>query len=598
MVATVVIVGVLAGAAVRSSGLIIRDAERMRFADRRELVDSHMVLIENVLEGTVGFLASAVRSAPLTATPGSPVDRAFAERILTSVPGHYDSVSVLDATGTVTTTAGFDNNTAPPATDPGYGVLREQLAAGRIAVSPVMNGSRPTIGYGAPIRQGDRVVGSVVLFFNVFGKYSINALVRSFADEPDKGSAGGLIVFDRNLTLVASHRDGAVGTQLADVPAHRTAAAGARAGRETFDEGGTRQVLIYSPVGNSGYTIAFKQDAGAFYGRIRAEHQRSNVLLFGVIAVLGAAVGLLLARRHQIVQRNEAELAALFRSAADVVSVVRDGRTVFCSAGIERLSGRLVDPATLPARPEDRRTYDELLATAQKWPGVDASAEFLVEHVDGGTRWVDATAVDLTEDPSVRGLVLTLHDVTERKELEAEVQHRALHDPLTGLANRSLFNDRVDLAMKRLARRDDIVALMFLDLDRFKPVNDELGHAAGDRVLREIAARLGAAVRPNDTVARLGGDEFAVLVEDLAEHSAAVDLAERLCEVVRRPIDLPGGPVSVGVSIGVAFAQGKGSDGATLLHNADLAMYSAKERGTGSVEQFGFHLGTEDRSAR
>lgn len=258
------------------------------------------------------------------------------------------------------------------------------------------------------------------------------------------------------------------------------------------------------------------------------------------IAVLGAVVGWLAARRHQLAHRKEAQLAALFRSAADVVAVVRDGRAVFCSAGVEQLTGRSVDRMT----------------------GVDTSAELCLTHVDGSPCWVDVTAVDL-------------------------------HDSLTNLANRALFSDRLDLAVKRLARRDDLVGLMVLDLDHFKPVNDEFGHAAGDEVLRETAARLTELVRANDTVARLGGDKFAVLVEDLTDRAAAMDLAERLSEALHQPIVLADGSVTVGVSIGVAFAEGKGADGETLLHNADLAMYSAKERGRGSIEQFGFHLGAE-----
>ena len=167
---------------------------------------------------------------------------------------------------------------------------------------------------------------------------------------------------------------------------------------------------------------------------------------------------------------------------------------------------------------------------------------------------------------------------------EVELAYRATHDVLTGLANRALFLDQLERALARVERRPWLVALLFLDLDGFKPVNDRLGHEAGDELLRVVAGRLRDALRPADTVARFGGDEFAMLCEDLADEDDACALAERVGTVIAEPVTIEGATVTVTASIGVALARGPGTDPGTLLRIADQAMYQAKERGKGTFE--------------
>jgi diguanylate cyclase (GGDEF)-like protein/PAS domain S-box-containing protein len=168
-----------------------------------------------------------------------------------------------------------------------------------------------------------------------------------------------------------------------------------------------------------------------------------------------------------------------------------------------------------------------------------------------------------------------------RKVRQLEVQ--AFHDPLTGLANRALFQDRLEHALLRAARTFDQVGVLFLDLDDFKTVNDGLGHAVGDAVLRVVAERLRHALRPEDTVARLGGDEFAVLLEAVPDREAARATAARLLEALRPPLELAGRTVGAGASIGVVVGDSSAGD---LLRDADVAMYRAKEAGKGQVVQF------------
>jgi diguanylate cyclase (GGDEF)-like protein len=182
------------------------------------------------------------------------------------------------------------------------------------------------------------------------------------------------------------------------------------------------------------------------------------------------------------------------------------------------------------------------------------------------------------EDGQPIRMVGTVHDVTERKALEEQLQHQALHDPLTGLPNRILFADRLRQGLARAKRREAEVSVLFMDLDNFKVINDSLGHKAGDRLLVVASKRIRALLRPEDTVARLGGDEFIFLLEDMDTQNA-VHVAERVLEQMREPFVLGRRRLFVTASIGVATAGANGKYAADLLRNADLAMYRAKHSG-------------------
>jgi len=185
---------------------------------------------------------------------------------------------------------------------------------------------------------------------------------------------------------------------------------------------------------------------------------------------------------------------------------------------------------------------------------------------------------NLSDDPAVAGLALNFRDISERKALEEQLRQLAFHDPLTLLANRNLFRDRVQHALTLAQRGQSSVAVMFLDLDNFKNINDSLGHDAGDRLLQAVAQRICKTTRSSDTVARLGGDEFAILVEGIATIAEVQRLADGLIATLDVPFPLNGMEVRVGASIGVAFS-GRESGTETLLSNADIAMYHAKAAG-------------------
>lgn len=190
-------------------------------------------------------------------------------------------------------------------------------------------------------------------------------------------------------------------------------------------------------------------------------------------------------------------------------------------------------------------------------------------------------------DGNVVGRVWSFRDATQDRELRDELTRQAFHDALTGLANQSLFRDRVEHALARIERTGGSVAVLFIDLDDFKTVNDSLGHLVGDELLVAMSARLMKCLCSNGTAARMGGDEFAVLVEDLDDEMQAMDIAERIVAELREPVVLESRAIAVSASVGIAFGRpGVGIDGSALLRNADLAMYTAKGQGKSCYRVF------------
>ena len=291
---------------------------------------------------------------------------------------------------------------------------------------------------------------------------------------------------------------------------------------------------------------------------------------------------------------REARFRALIEHAWDAITVVDAvGHVLYGSPSYERVYGYPAEQR-LGSNAFDRVHADDLPALVATFrglvalPGSTATAQFRVRHEDGTWRHVSAVGQNRLDDPAVHGVIINSRDVTERvladqvlRESEARFRHQALHDPLTGVANRTLFGDRVAHALARAARDASGLAVLYLDLDGFKRVNDTLGHAAGDRCLTVFAERLVAAVRVGDTVARLGGDEFAVLLEGAHRAHAemqAVIVAERIEAALRPPVDVAGQALCLLASIGIASGSGTASAD-DLLRAADRAMYAAKARG-------------------
>jgi len=297
-------------------------------------------------------------------------------------------------------------------------------------------------------------------------------------------------------------------------------------------------------------------------------------------------------------RQNEARFRSLVQNSSDVILIIDAGATIrFVSPSAARVLR--YDVASLPGRslhslidPDDQSRVESFVLAAAADSGATAPTEWRFRQPDGTALHAEVVATNLLADPTVRGIVLNTRDVSERKRLEHELVHQAFHDPLTGLANRALFRDRVSHALALALRQRRELTVLFLDLDDFKKVNDSLGHSAGDRLLVMAAERFRACARTTDTVARLGGDEFAILVEDNVGRHDHETLAERLRASMAQPFTLNGTEVFVSASIGIAVSRGDHTADSTLeaadevLRNADVAMYAAKRAGKGRVEAY------------
>ncbi|MEA2249345.1 MAG: hypothetical protein QOH46_3874 [Solirubrobacteraceae bacterium] len=290
---------------------------------------------------------------------------------------------------------------------------------------------------------------------------------------------------------------------------------------------------------------------------------------------------------------REAEYRVLADHSGDFLSRQDlDGRFLYASPASaavvgyapEQLIGRTTEELGL-THPADgarvRAARSRLGRTART-----ATLAWRVVRPDGSTGWVES-AVRTVSDDSGRAhqLVAVNRDVTARKEAEMELAHQAMHDALTGLPNRALFLDRLQQALRRAERAGTLVAVLFLDLDRFKVINDCFGHTAGDRVLCDVAARLTTALRPSDTISRFGGDELTVLCEDVDDDTSARGIAHRLAAMLEEPFIVDDGEAFLQASIGIALAGGDAIP-EDIIRDADAAMYRAKERGRGRVEIF------------
>jgi diguanylate cyclase (GGDEF)-like protein len=326
-----------------------------------------------------------------------------------------------------------------------------------------------------------------------------------------------------------------------------------------------------------------------------------QALLFtsGAVALVMSLVVRSRERAVVIASRREEVFRRTFDDALLGVALLRlrpDGSAVVARAN-ERLQSMLGVEVSVGSdwseqvHPEHRETFVAAVAemAEEVVAGRQAHWHAELQHGDGQV-WLELAAAAWPtpgeNGPGEVGAVIQVADVTQRRLVQRRLREAALHDPLTGLPNRTLLEDRLRHALSAAHRSGDQVALLYCDLDDFKPVNDTGGHAAGDHVLIGVAERLAAAVRPGDTVARLGGDEFAVVCPDLPDEDAAAAVAERIVAAMADPFPVAGWEFQVGISVGLAMADSH-TDAARVLQQADAAMYDAKGSGKGRVASAG-----------
>jgi len=309
-----------------------------------------------------------------------------------------------------------------------------------------------------------------------------------------------------------------------------------------------------------------------------------------------------LAARHvQELEASERRFHSAFTHASIGMALLAfDGRILQANPALRELLGRSGDELVQMHIQElvhegDRATLEEQLGLTDGRDFEGFAGELRCRHQDGEPVWVAAHCSFFSEPgASAPCLILQLQDITARRKAEEGLHHIAFHDALTGLPNRRRFHEHLEAALQRAqADPQDAYAVMFLDFDRFKLINDSLGHSAGDEFLVQVARRIQASLRPQDVVARLGGDEFAVLVTHLEHERAAVHLAERLMEVLRLPFPVAGTELTTSASIGITFSALGYARTEDVLRDADTAMYKAKAAGKARYALFDASLHTE-----
>ncbi len=318
--------------------------------------------------------------------------------------------------------------------------------------------------------------------------------------------------------------------------------------------------------------------------------------LQNAIEILVAQVDMALDRESMTeavhARRSEARFQTLVQNASDVILIARPDTTItYQTPSSMRTLG--YEPGSLEGlpftglvHPDDQEQALAVFTGVAFRGGSSVTAQWRILHDDGSWHHVEVIATNLLDDETVEGIVLTLRDVSERRSLEEELKHQAFHDGLSGLANRALFTDRLDHALDRSARSKASLAVLFLDLDDFKLVNDSLGHAYGDALLVEVAGRLTECLRGGDTAARFGGDEFAILMEELVSVDEACDVADRITDALREPVRVQDREIRVRASIGIACNRLGTEDSSELIQAADVAMYAAKAGGKGRYEVY------------
>jgi diguanylate cyclase (GGDEF)-like protein/PAS domain S-box-containing protein len=301
---------------------------------------------------------------------------------------------------------------------------------------------------------------------------------------------------------------------------------------------------------------------------------------------------------EQSARENEARFRALVQHSSDVITIVDADMVLrYVSPSIAQIFGH--EPREIEGKrfsdlvhPEDVPHARRFFASVLSPDSVTAPAEWRMRNRDGVWRDVEVIGTNLLDEPTVRGIVLNTRDISGQKALEHELKHQAFHDTLTGLANRALFLDRVTHALALARRHSGTIAVIFLDLDNFKTVNDSLGHAQGDMLLVQTSERMQHEMRTTDTIARFGGDEFAILIEDSSDEDAAMTVVNRVLETMRKPFYLEGKEVYISPSIGLAIAEAEHT-ASDLLRNADTAMYIAKQSGKGQYCRYEARMHTE-----
>lgn len=487
-----------------------------------------------------------------------------------------------------------------------------------------------------PLRSGGRVFGVLRIYSGEANAFSADEvkLLTDLADDLAYGMASLRTRAERERAERAL-RESEQRFRSISACAHDAIVIVDRGGRVTFWNAAAERMTGYAEeqvVGRVGFAeLVVAEDAGPLQAAIDALSRVGDApfegatVEFRALRSNGSPISVeaatsvvqldgdwqLLVLARDISARKAAEEALNIRnraieSSSNAIIIARsrkadDNPVIYVNPAFERITGFRRDEAI-------GRNPRFLIGEDWGQTGIERLREALRHHIstqvllrnyrrDGSVFWAEVSVSPVVDDGgTLTHYISVITDVTERVRFEEELRHQATHDQLTGLANRVLLADRIDQAVAHASRSGHYVAVLLLDLDRFKFINESLGHGAGDEVVRTVGDRLRTCVRRGDTVARIGGDEFVVVLAELAATTDAALIAHKIQESVGLPIDLQSQQLFVTVSIGIGLAPADGSEAESLLRNADVAMYAAKDQG-GSC--FRFYLdGMNDRARR
>ncbi|MDH3755203.1 MAG: EAL domain-containing protein, partial [Acidimicrobiia bacterium] len=323
-------------------------------------------------------------------------------------------------------------------------------------------------------------------------------------------------------------------------------------------------------------------DGSARWFEVQSRHEHDDADLEGTVLTARDITEKRTAQQHLV--RSEARFRSLVQHSSDVIAIVDDDEIFsYASPSISSIVG--IDADTVVGQ-----SLAQILSCTPKMQAslrgaIDASSggpvrlDLEITSLAGAEKVLDVTITDLSDEPSVAGIVLNIRDTTAEWSLERDLRHQALHDELTGLPNRAHLAQHLRKVLNDEQRRDELVAVISIDLDDFKVINDSLGHSIGDRLLQAASERIRSVLRGGDTPARLGGDEFAVVVTTANAETEVAAVAQRLCETLRRPIVIDDHELVLGASLGVAIDQDRRNSPEDLMRDSDIALNKAKTQG-------------------
>lgn len=478
--------------------------------------------------------------------------------------------------------------------------LRERVIAGEVLTNLVLDRRRadgtPIVinGSAAPLRDEDNaIVGLIVMCFDVTETKRTEAafkeqlhFTRALIDAiPNpvyfKDVEGRYRVYNRAWHELWDDGRDWVGKSVHDMFEPRIA--------QLHD---ARDRPLFTQPGSVHYEALMPTSAGRerqmLYNKVSFVDQAGRIA--GVIGTITDVTAY--KETERALEASEARFRVLTESGLDLISVLAaDGVILYQSLALKHLLG--YDPAETIGRNvfelvhrEDAEAARAAFARIVETRQFREPLEFRIRHRDGQWRTFESLGTNCIENPHIRGVVFNSRDVTDRKAIQARIQHLAYHDNLTGLPNRGLLQDRLAHSIARAERAGRKVAVLFIDLDNFKNINDTLGHDVGDELLREVAGRLAGCVRAGDTIARQGGDEFIVLLDNLDDGRGASVVAQKILNALRAAFALGGTEQHVSGSVGIAVFPEDGRDAQTLMKNADTAMFHGKGVGKNTYQYF------------